>query len=552
MKKTIEIDLSGDRLIAVAADLVDEHNYISALKMLNKNAEMHYNDEDSYMLYAEIFDDMGLYEKCVNNWFQFLDCTFSSDLSDAYEGLAVSYMNLGNEHISALYYNKLLMDADDIDADMRGEIMDSFLSSERNPLKFVYPPRIADCSDIISEGTDLMRRGEYEKAVEIFEGVDGENESYLTARNFIAMCHIITDKCDEAESECLNILERFPENVQALTTLAAVKTERQKTDESREIARKLLDLDVTNPDDIYKIATVCCENKMHAEAYEMFLKLDGELGYDKSVLFFKAVSAFNAGKYTESFDAFDKLLTIYPNAIIARYIYRQARETKDAEGNKELSYFYRMPEKERENTFKVLAAFSKLSARQAEKFYGLVDISDCILWCFDETENRDEAELQTLAAACAVKAGLDGMVCDILLNAFLSDGLKIRVLTLLGARNEENTFGAVICHIYKRVTFRRLLIGRKKRKIFVAAYAGLTAHFAIINENYGEKFASAAEKLYKKLCLADNLDAVRDENALTAIIYQRAKIPEPKIPADKLADFFNTTDAKINKILGVL
>ena len=63
MKKTIDIDLSSDRLIAVAADLVDEHNYISALKLLNKNADMHFNDEDSYMLYAEIFDDVGLFEK---------------------------------------------------------------------------------------------------------------------------------------------------------------------------------------------------------------------------------------------------------------------------------------------------------------------------------------------------------------------------------------------------------------------------------------------------------------------------------------------------------
>ena len=55
MKKTIDIDLSSDRLIAVAADLVDEHNYISALKLLNKNADMHFNDEDSYMLYAVNF-----------------------------------------------------------------------------------------------------------------------------------------------------------------------------------------------------------------------------------------------------------------------------------------------------------------------------------------------------------------------------------------------------------------------------------------------------------------------------------------------------------------
>ena len=158
MKKTIDIDLSSDRLIAVAADLVDEHNYISALKLLNKNADMHFNDEDSYMLYAEIFDDVGLFEKCVNSWFKYMDCTFSDDFTEAYEGLAVAYMNLGNEHFSAYYYNKLLMDANDIDPEMRGEIMNSFLSREPNPLKFVYPPKLADCSGIISAGVASMRQ----------------------------------------------------------------------------------------------------------------------------------------------------------------------------------------------------------------------------------------------------------------------------------------------------------------------------------------------------------------------------------------------------------
>ena len=100
MAKTLEFDLGADRLIGIAADLVDSHNYIGALKMLNKNAEADGNDEDSYMLYAEIFDDMGLYERCVNGWFRFMDNTAECDWTDCYEGLAVSFMNLGNQRIS--------------------------------------------------------------------------------------------------------------------------------------------------------------------------------------------------------------------------------------------------------------------------------------------------------------------------------------------------------------------------------------------------------------------------------------------------------------------
>ena len=550
MKKTTKIDLSSDRLLAIAADLVEQHNYIGALKMLNKNAESNFNDEDSFMLYAEIFDDIGLYEKCANGWFKYLDCTLSEDIAEAYEGLAVAYMNLGNEHFSAYYYNKLLMGSEEIDMETRKEILDSFLSNEPNPLKFVYPPKLADCSDIIASGIDNMRMGEYDKAIEEFEKIDEENGDFITARNYIAMCNIICDRCDEAERQCLAVLEKVPDNVQALTTLAAVKTEQKRGEESRALAKRLLSLQVSSNEDRYKIATVCCENKMHEEAYELFCKLEDELFYDSSVLYFKAISAFNCGKVEQSFSAFDKLLTVYPDAVTARYYYEFARENARSGENTELSYFYRLPQEMRENSLKILSAFSKLNNAEAKRFFEVADITDCILWCFDETDGREDSELQFLASLCAVKAGLDSIVSDILLNAFLSDNLKVRILTLIAERNEENCFGVVICHIYKRVSFHSLSIGRLKRKNFVSAYARLVAHFGVVDNNYGEIFARSAEKLYKKLEEEGRLSIAADINALTAAIYHISEIKSRLIAKNEICAFFETTDRAIKTILG--
>ena len=136
MAKTMEIDLSDDRLIAIASDLVDSHNYIEALKMLNKNAEISGDDDDSLMLYAEIFDDIGLYEKSINGWFKYLDNTNTIDLAECYEGLAMGFMNIGDEHFSAYYYNKLLMETDEMDPAAREDIIREFLSAHSdNPLK---------------------------------------------------------------------------------------------------------------------------------------------------------------------------------------------------------------------------------------------------------------------------------------------------------------------------------------------------------------------------------------------------------------------------------
>ena len=269
MKKTVKLDLSSDRLISVAADLVDEHKYINALKMLNKNAELNGNDEDSYMLYAEIFDDLELFESCVNYWYKFMDCNSSGDLSEAYEGLASAYLNLGKGRFAAYYYNKLVGKAG-VDPEERAEIMSDFLELEKNPLKFVYPPQLNEFADEISDGVDLMKSGKFAQAVLEFEKVEDESPSYLRARNYIAMCKIIDDKNEEAEQECLAILKKDPENVHALTSLAALKTEQKKFDESKQLAHKLLELEIHLTDDIYKVATVCCENKMHAEAYKLF------------------------------------------------------------------------------------------------------------------------------------------------------------------------------------------------------------------------------------------------------------------------------------------
>lgn len=548
MKKTVKLDLSSDRLIAVAADLVDEHKYINALKMLNKNAELNGNDEDSYMLYAEIFDDLELFESCVNYWYKFMDCNSSGDLSEAYEGLASAYLNLGKGRFAAYYYNKLVGKVG-VDPEERAEIMSDFLELEKNPLKFVYPPQLNEFADEISDGVDLMKSGKFAQAVLEFEKVEDESPSYLRARNYIAMCKIIDDKNEEAEQECLAILKKDPENVHALTSLAALKTEQKKFDESKQLAHKLLGLEIHLTDDIYKVATVCCENKMHAEAYKLFCKLEKMLPIDSTLMFFKAISAFNCGNYEQCFSAFDTLLTVYPESVTANYHYRKAREAAENGEPAELGYFYRMPEEERESTLKVLTAFSELSNAQTGKLSAMMDITDCVLWCFDEKEGGG-TELQFLAALCAVKARLDDIVRNILLNAFLEDPLKIRILSVLGERNEEDSFGVVMCHMYKNIDFYPVNVGRTKRKYFIAANARLIAHFSVVSNSSGKKFAKATEEMYEKLKAENRLKDIADLDALTAAIYCRSGVNKPSLPSDRLSLFFNTTEDKIKKILG--
>ena len=552
MGKITRIDLSADRLITLALKMADEHNYIGALKMLNKFAEREELTFDALALYAEIYDDLGLYEKCINGWFYYLDCGLGEDLSDCYEGLAVSFMNLGMDNFAAFYYNKLLEESHGIGAEERESILRDFLSAEENPLKFAYPPEVADCSQIIADGIAYMKAGEFDRAVEEFEQVSDENPSYMTARNYVAMCRLVVDRVDEAEQECKNLLKRDPDNIQAMTTLAACYSERGDMQSAAGLARMLVDLNVENQDEIYKIATVCCENNMHNEAYSMFSKLSGDIIYDKNLMYFKAVSAYNSGKIQEAFDEFDKLLTIYPEAVIARYHYDFARLSSDEGRVGELSYFYRLPQEVREENLNILTSYLSFSKAQAKKLYDPEQLERCINWCFDEVEGASSSDLQRVALLVAVKADLNYLIAKYMLDAFLPDEMKIELLTAIIERNEGVDMGMVICNVYKNVEIESVDIGRAKKKQFLGAYANLCSHYVILGMDNAYKIKDATEKVYSQLENAGKLNLANDTQALAAAIYIKSGVREAGIAGKKIYSFFDITQDRVNRILEVL
>lgn len=553
-EKTSSIDLSADRLIGIAADYIEDHNYIGALKMLNKNAVLNGNDEDSFMLYAEAFDDMGLYEKCINGWFKYLDYAGEgANLAEAYEGLAIGYMNVGQQNFAAYYYNKLLIETNtELTPENRRDIINSFVREEKSGLKFAYPPALADFSEDIDEGIKCMRANDYDGAIKHFSAVSKGNERYYSARNYIAMCHIISDKLDEAEEECNSILAERPQDVHALTSLAAIRSQQNRRDDSAEIAKRLLSLDLTSTEDIYKTATVCCENHMHAEAYRLFCQLEerDELRYDCSLLFFKAIAAYNCGKTEESLATFDKLLTIYNNAIAANYWKYEVLDASKRKKRKELEYFYRLPASEREMNITFLSTFCSLGNKQAEKLAKDPMLEDCVRWCFDEGEGPSSYELRMLGAMAAVKAGYEDMVRDILLDAFLEDGIKMEALSALVQDNTEGDYGIVICNILRNLKLIKLEVGKLKRKAFMRAYAFTFSRFAMLSEEYGEKFNAAAVRLYAKLQGEGRLDAVKSVRALSAAILITAGVKESALDDNMLHSFFGVTRAKVNAILG--
>ncbi len=549
MAQKLKIDYSEDRLLSLASDMLDDHNYIGALKMLNRNVSFGNCSAETYMMYADAYDDMELYEKCINNWFEYIDNNYHGDLSEAYEGLAMAFMNLGRGDVSAFYYDKLLKAAGEIDEEDRGRLLKAFLGEEKNPLKIVYPPEKADYSDEISQAVEMMRSGNMDGAAEKLSVVAEGNHEYFNARNYMAMCYILAERYDEAEKECLAILEKDSENIQAMISYAAVKSERGEREASIACAEKLVNIKADDPEDIYKIATVCCENDMHEKAYEVFCRLGDEMQYDFNMLYFKSVAAFNSGKKQRGVEIMQKLLTIYPKVFIARRTLERMKESIEDGSDLILPYYYRLPIEEREQNVKLLIFFDSLSKAQVKSFREWDKLRDVVLWCLDEADSRTDKDMLRAAAGCAIKANFDDIVREILLNAFVSDDIKIGMLQKLCERNMDNNFGVVCCNIYRSVDIYRIEIGRAKRKVFLAAYADLVCRFALIDGEYSEKIAKASEDLYDRLQKSDKLGLCSDEATLVAAIFASSELKISEIFNGDVCTFFGADHDKFNAIM---
>lgn len=516
-EKVIKFDMSADRLLDIADARIDEGDYLSALRMLHKSLDLYGDGADEYVALADTYDEMELFELSANCWFRYLDICPEEEAVDAYEGLAACFYNMGNEQKAVYYYNKMMHDkyvspANNVEM---GELFDK---APRKTFKVTWPPEYADYSEEIDEGLKALKQGNYSLAHECFGRVDSKSEYYAAAMNYTAVCYLLEGKTDEAEQTCLKLLEKTPDDVQALSSYAAVLSEQNRTEEGYRTALKLASLETKTPDELYKAATVCCENKLYAQAFEKFSELEKTVSYDLTLLYFKAISAFKCGKVKECVATLGKILDIYPRAAVTRYFYREIRRYYEKGGPvPETYFFYRLPKGEREERLKLLMALADLRSADLIAYCEETDIEELLDWCFDEADAQ-EPELQILAMIVAVKAELDGFVRTVLLASGVSEVVKIETLRRVFERNRDCEFGVVVADIYRRIPFPRLQVGRTKRAKFVGAYALCCSRFGVIGDSEARVFCDAAREVYAALERDDKLSLASDQESLACAI----------------------------------
>ena len=553
-KKTRKIDVSRERISKLADKYYNEGKYISALRLAHRELEEYGGDPDVFARLCDIYEGMGLQGSAINYWFRFLDVAVEEDYPDIYEGLAINFLGIGNDRQSAYYYEKLIDADENIPDEMKMDVAQAFAQDKRSNYRFTYPPRLADYSQELASGSKALKAGDSKRAIEIFGQVAKGSKQYASAKEMQAVAYLLEGKPDEAEKACLELLAEKPDEVRVLATLAAVYLEQGRTEESRSLAEKLSQLSLEDADDLYKVATVCCENNLHEEAYQKFVQLDKKMPYDGRMMYFNGVAAYNSGHIKECERAFDELCTIYPDAEVAKYYLREVRNYIEKKDRGEevtpptLIYFYHLPQEERENRCHALIKLSSCPKDEAQIF-GLLALHDGYFqWCFDEMDGGDK-DLQYLGLVTAAHVHADDFLQDVLLDFEVADVLKVEVLRMLIERNEDMDIGIVICCIYKCVPVYKIDIGRKRRKKFLEAYAKLASKFIVINEGYSIKIKRAAEKLYRALEKNEALDLIDNADDCACALYLLAGIHDLGKDASWVASAFEANLERVQVLL---
>ncbi|MBR2442541.1 MAG: tetratricopeptide repeat protein [Clostridia bacterium] len=547
--KSKKIDLSRKNISALADKFYNEGKFLSALRFAYREYENYGGDGEVFVRLCDIYEAMELRGSAIKWWFQFLDRASEEETPEIYEGLAVNFLHIGNDSISAYYYNRLIDVDDTLPEEVKMDIVDAFATAKKSKMRFVYPPWLADYTKEVDTGSKFLKSGDCERAAEELSKVAKGSKQYAQAKEMQAVAFLLSGKTDEAERACLELLEETPTDIRVRATLAATYLEQGRTEESKAIALELSARKTEDTDELYKIATVCCENELHAEAYERFRALDKKAPYDGRTLYFKAVSAYKSGDIDEAERTLSQLCTIYPDAEVAKYYLKAIHEYQRGEAEKpELIYFYHLPQEEREKRCRSLIQVGK-SPKDEAQIFGLLLLHDGYFsWCFDEMDGGDH-DLQYLGLVTAAHVRADEFIRDILLDYEVIDVLKIETLRLLLERNEEMELGIVLCNIYKRICLPRVNIGRKRHKKFIEAYAKLASKFIVVKENYGAKIVTATETLYQALAEYGSLDLVDNTDDCACAIFLLTGIKELGNNPEMIAAAFDANADRVKVLL---
>ncbi|MFZ5974320.1 MAG: tetratricopeptide repeat protein [Bacillota bacterium] len=347
---------------------MDRNNYFEALGYYRKAIEKDPGNLQYRLELAELYTEMGYFDES-NQLLLGLMQKSSPDNPECIFAMGCNFMGMQeftkaqesfDRYLDLAPDGEFITDVEDFLDVLR---MQDALSSEQNE-------SVPHDFSLAMEGKDLLDNGEYDKAIELFQGLLEKDGTLVFVKNNLALAYYCNKELDRAIEISNEVLEEYPNNIHANCNMAIFCHERDDGERVREAVKKILRINTKDPEEIHKVCITFCELGMHQDAQRMLKQLLTYYAFDKKVLHYLAVAHFNLEQYHAALDYWNRVLKLDPQNTVAGYYRNLCNQYILKEmPPRQLSYHYQVPFDEIIRRIKYLNDCVRLSIQELREHW---------------------------------------------------------------------------------------------------------------------------------------------------------------------------------------
>ncbi|MBZ4665073.1 tetratricopeptide repeat protein [Mahella sp.] len=332
-----------------AQKYIGKSNYIEALNCYRKAVDKDPDNIGYVLELAELFTEMSFFDES-NAVLAYALHRAEEYRARIYFDMACNFLGMQDYDQAREYFKKYLnMDYDGEYVDEAEEFL-AILELQTSYIEEMigYDNSFKALYKRARIGKQLLDKGEYKKAINVFERIMEEDPTLLFVKNNLSLAYFCAGDIDKAVNIEKAVLSVQSDNIHANCNMALYYDDIGDQDSKEEYIKRITDLiDADDPDGLYKIGVTLCELRLHERALEVLKMLLEYNPYDIRIIYYCGVACLNLKQYDQAIDWWDKMLKLDPdNSIAAFYRERTSLHMRQLIPDQEYLYQYQVPHDE--------------------------------------------------------------------------------------------------------------------------------------------------------------------------------------------------------------
>lgn len=323
-EKVIKFEPNKETYINLSKKYLKSGDSVRGISLLH-TAYKKTGDVEILPAIANAYSGLKLYLASNKYWFNYLTRVPKKEKADAFEKISVNYFHMGDLDTSQYYMLKRMETEKpeglfDIPLEMATALSEEESENIRDKFYVAYPYDKANYAPVIAKAEEELGNGGILEAEKTFSTVPLECMNEKSIGEYAMTVFINGDK-DKAVSLYKESLNRFGDNVTALTGLSNILSADKDGEKSKYYYEKALSLYNGKKEDAFKLFASALAQADDEKVGYFFNIVKKDIA-DETAWLYYGISLLNLGKYNEASEILRSLYLTFPDDVIYEFYAR--------------------------------------------------------------------------------------------------------------------------------------------------------------------------------------------------------------------------------------